>query len=174
MPIDASLWKSLPLFAGLNSTEVEELAAQMTPKKVAAGQTIIREKDAPGLPMYVLLAGSVDIVKQGVDQRAHVIANLSAPSVFGEIELLACRPAIASVVAATDVSLALLHRGVFEELVAAVRPAVMKVVRNLAQTLSYRLAATDERLAAFASVASGRERKHLGQMQSLLYSGWNV
>jgi len=173
MPVEASSLVPVPMLVGLDSTEVEEIAAQMTAQNIKAGQTIIREKDAPGHPVYVLLAGVVDVVKQGVDRRAHIIANLSAPSVFGEIEMLARRPAIASVVAATDVTLALLHRGAFDELVAAGRPAVMKIIRNLAQTLSYRLAATDERLTAFASIATDHERAQLGEVRALLYSGWS-
>jgi CRP-like cAMP-binding protein len=124
--------------------------------------------------MYVLLAGSVEVIKQGIDGRGHVISTLSAPSVFGEIEVLARRNAIATVAAATDVKVAVLMRGTFDELCNSNRPCALKMIRSLAQVLSYRLAATDDRLAAhFALSLQGMDEK-LGDVRDIMYSGWKL
>ncbi len=162
----------LPLFRGLTSVELEELASYLVDARASAQQRIIEEGDAAAHPIYILLEGSVDIVKCGLKSRPHVIGSLSAPSVFGEIEALARRPAIASVVAAGDCGLALLHRGVFDELTAANRSGILKVIRNLASALSYRLAATDERLAAYFDVGGEDAERHLGPLQTVIYSSW--
>lgn len=160
---------ALPLFRGLTSVELEEIASLLVPSRAAAGDPIINEGDAPGHPVYVLLRGAVEIVKAGVDRRPHVIGSLSAPSVFGEVEVLARRPAIASVVAAAECELALLHRGLFDELASANRSGILKVIKNLAGTLAYRLAATDERLAAYFDIGDAVTQK---QIHGVIYSGW--
>jgi hypothetical protein len=67
------------------------------------------------------------------------------------------------------VKLALLRRGQFDELVAADRTAILKVVNNIARTLAYRLAATDGRLAAYF----GGDNDALGQARQTLYLGWH-
>lgn len=172
MPVEPHLLSSLPLFAGLTTNELEEIATLMSTTVYPPRAAIMREGDAPGHPIYVLLRGSVDVVKRGFDGRARILTSLAAPSVFGEVEALARRSAIASVVAMGGVDVALLGRGVFDELVTAGRPCVMKVIRNLAQVLSYRLAATDERLAALGNLLSPQDIQKLDEVQHLLYGTW--
>jgi CRP-like cAMP-binding protein len=162
---------SLPLFRGLTSVELEELASYLVTRTATAKERIIEEGDSAGHPIYILLGGTVDILKRGHHSRPHVIGSLSAPSVFGEVEVLARRPAIASVVASTDCQLALLHRGTFDELTAANRSAILKVIKNLAATLSFRLAATDERLAAFFGVL---ERPEAEALRQAIHTGWKT
>ncbi len=172
MSIDATLLAELPLFRGLSSVELEEIASQLETREFKQGERIIREGDPPNHPMYILLRGVVEVVKNGVNGRDHVISTLSAPSVFGEIEVLARRPAIAGVAASTVVVAAEFRRGVFDEMVAQNRSAVLKIIKNLAQTLSFRLAATDEQLAAHFESASPGAKESLGRLRHVLYSGW--
>jgi CRP-like cAMP-binding protein len=159
----------LPLFKGLSSVELEEVASYLADRRVAAHTRIIEEGDTGGHAIYILLAGEVDVLKRGHHPHPHVIGTLAAPSVFGEVEVLARRPAIASVVASTDCSLAVMNRGVFDELTAASRTAILKVVRNLAVTLAYRLAATDERMAAFFGLGGP---EHADHVTHTLYTTW--
>lgn len=172
MPVEIDTLAHLPLFEGLSSVDLEELCTHFEHGRLEAKTAIIKEGDRPGHPIYVLTGGSVDVVKSGADGRFHVISSLTAPSVFGELEVLARRPAIAGVIAATDVEVATLGRGVFDELCNAGRPCVLKVVKNIAQVLSYRLAATDERLATYFAMGQESENEKLSHVRSLLYSGW--
>jgi CRP-like cAMP-binding protein len=168
MPVEPSLLKLLPLFDGLSTAEVEEVAAQMSVQDFEAGASIIREGDAPRHPIYVLLEGTVDVLKRGFDGRARVLTNLVAPSVFGELEMLTRRPAIAGVEAMSGVRAAVLNRGAFDEMLRAQRPALLKITKNLAYVLSWRLAATDERLAALAGGLAPDERVRLEAVRELL------
>ena len=161
--------EQIPLFNGLTSIELEELAAHLEPRAAASGEVLIDEGSAPGHPLSVLLGGTVEVSKVGLQGRRHVICTLSAPSVFGEIEVLSRRPAIASVVASSDVQLAVLRRGIFDELCDSNRSCILKLVMNLARTLSHRLAATDEQLATFFEAAAPNEKASLGGLRSTLF-----
>jgi CRP-like cAMP-binding protein len=170
--VRADALASLPIVRGLTSVELEELASYLVDGRAKPQERIIREGDPAGHPIYLLLKGSVDVVKGGLHHGTHVIGSLSAPSVFGEVEVLARRPAIASVIATGDCELALLQRGVFDELATANRSAILKVIKNLAMTLSYRLAATDERLAAFFDLSGEPAERQLGPLRGVIYSSW--
>ena len=172
--VDTKLLAGIPLFRGLSTVELEEIASHLTERKGVPQECIIKEGDPPGHPIFVLMRGAVEVLKGGVDGREHVISSLAAPSVFGEIEVLAKRPAIASVVATTNVELAMLKRGVFDEMAQQDRTAVLKIIKNLAQTLSYRLAATDERLASYFDVGDTTMRERLGLVRTVLYSSWKA
>ncbi|MBI5508290.1 MAG: cyclic nucleotide-binding domain-containing protein [Deltaproteobacteria bacterium] len=172
MPIETETLSRLPLFKGLDTTELEEIASALMAQDVEAGKTLIREGNNEGNPIFVLLSGSVEVVKRGLDGRGHVISTLAAPSVFGEIEILARRAAIATVNAATAVKVAVLSRGVFDEMCNGNRPAALKMVRNLAQVLSYRLAATDDRLAAQFDLSVSATAEKVGQVRQVIYSAW--
>ena len=174
MPFDVSVLAGLPLFRGLTQSELEELATHLRSGEAKPGETIIREGDKPGHPMYLLVSGSVEIVKHGLDGRDHVISTLAAPSVFGEMEVLAKRPAIAGVNAVTAARFALLGHDVFESLCGRDSLCILKVIKNLAFTLSYRLAATDTQLAAYFNLARTDERQKLGQVRHVLYAGWQT
>ncbi len=169
MPVEIETLKSLPLLHGLDTTELEEVATHLAMRDVEAGEEIIREGDDARHALYFLLRGSVDVVKRGVDGRGHVISNLSAPSVFGEIEALSRRKAIATVTASTAARLALLRRGVFDEMCRDNRMCALKMIRNLAQVLSYRLAATDDKLAAQFALGAPQA----DQLHELIYSSWD-
>jgi len=174
MPIDAETLSQLPLFKGLNTSELEEIAATLQASDAPPGKTLIREGDAAGHPIFVLVHGTVEVVKRGLDGRGHVISTLAAPSVFGEIEILARRPAIATVNAVSDVKLATLSRGEFDQMCNANRSAALKMVRNLAQVLSYRLAATDDRLAAQFDLSIAGNAAKLGEVRQVIYGSWKT
>jgi CRP-like cAMP-binding protein len=173
MPVAVDALTNLPIFRGLDSVELEELASHLVATVVEPNQCIIKEGENKSHPMYILLAGNVEVAKFGIDGRDHVISSLSAPSVFGEIEILVRRPPIASVIARSRAELAMLNRGVFDELCELQRPSMLKVIKNLATTLAYRLAATDGRMAAYFNVSSPQARDALGKMQNVLYTSWH-
>ncbi len=172
MPIEIDSLQGMPLFAGLSTTELEEIAAHLEPHAAAVGEELIREGEDVRQPLYVLLAGSVEVIKRGVDGRGHVIATLSAPSVFGEVEALVKRRAVATVRASAPVRVGRLRRGAFDEMCAAARPAALKIISNLAQVLSYRLAATDCQLAAQFELRAPGADASIGEVRRVLYTAW--
>lgn len=170
MPIDAQLLAELPLFSNLTHEELGEIAEHCHLSRVARGTDVIGEGDAPGHPLYVLLSGRVAIVKHGRDNRRHVISQLSAPNVFGEMEVLATRPALAGVVALQAVSFATLGGKAIAALSKGGRPCILKLITNLAATLSYRVAASDARPPRGDNAPTPR----VGELRQVLYGGWDA
>src|SRR5688572_31581168 len=119
MPVDPALLVELPLFKGLTTVELEEIASHLEFAELPARTIIIKEGDEPNHPMFVLLTGSVEVTMRGQGTRDHIISSINAPSVFGELEILARRAAVAAVVSVTPVMLARLRRGLFDQLLEA-------------------------------------------------------
>lgn len=101
--------------------------------QVPAGQTIFKEGD-PGDAMYVVLAGTVDIVHTG-----KTIDQVEAGSIFGEMALIDEEPRSASAVAKTDVQIARVNQQRFEFLVQYSPFFAVEVMRIMAKRLRQRI-----------------------------------
>ncbi|HEY7198320.1 MAG TPA: MFS transporter [Gaiellaceae bacterium] len=106
-----SLLLAQPLFAPLPGPVVEQLAGNLEPVGVAAGEDVVREGDV-GDRFYVVADGELDVRIDGRPDR-----RLGAGDHFGEIALLRDVPRTATVTARTDAHLYALGR---DEFIAAV------------------------------------------------------
>jgi CRP-like cAMP-binding protein len=84
----------------------------------APGETIIRRGDAAS-ELWLLVAGSVDVVVDHPNGEVLTLARLHAPDCFGEIAMLEGRPRTATVRVARDgpARLITLDRAAFDALV---------------------------------------------------------
>lgn len=118
-----------PMFAGLDQRMRVEVIEAFTGMRVQRGEVIIRQKtSSPGL--FIILDGEVDIVRQDEDWEI-TIATLRAGDVFGEIGLVADKPAVAGCVMTHAGHLLHLPRADFHEL-AERYPTVQKYTAALA------------------------------------------
>lgn len=76
-----------PPFTGLTRRARERLAATMEQRQVGVGEKILVEQGAPGIELYVVRAGALELVRQG-----HVIDVLTGGQVFGHPTLLTGLP----------------------------------------------------------------------------------
>jgi CRP-like cAMP-binding protein len=92
------LVQTSPLFAALARGERADLADHFRFLEVREGTEVISE-GAPSGGLYVVLAGSLDVVRdhEGAPKQ---LATLGSGEFFGEMSLLSGAPAVASVVAA--------------------------------------------------------------------------
>ncbi|MBS1151903.1 MAG: hypothetical protein H6Q89_3601 [Myxococcaceae bacterium] len=132
--------QGLPMCHGLSAAQVEELVAIAEEKSVKKGVTLFKEGE-PGDVMLVVLEGKVDVTK-----REAVLATLEAGSVLGEMSLLGGDVRSATAIAATDLKYLAISNGPFQKLLGKENVAALKVVRNLAQVMSKRLALINEKL----------------------------
>jgi CRP-like cAMP-binding protein len=95
----SNLLSTSALFRPLDRTERRELATRFRARDALAGEVVITE-DAPGDGLYVVLAGEVEVLRDGIQA-----GTLGAGDVFGEMSLLDGLPASATVRALRRTSL---------------------------------------------------------------------
>jgi CRP/FNR family transcriptional regulator, cyclic AMP receptor protein len=92
----ASVLKQVPLFAGLDDRELEQIAATMRERRFSAGDTVT-EEGAGGAGFFVVESGDAEV---SVDGSAR--GSIHAGDYFGEIALLTGSDRTATITATTD------------------------------------------------------------------------
>ena len=134
--LDAFL-AGIPLFAGLDEPTRRQLAAQLEPVHVPAGDVVIAQGE-PADGLFLVASGRLRVfVSAGA--REHVLHDLARGAVVGEIALLSSRPRSATVRAVRDSDLLRLRQSSFNVLVER-RPALLG---EIARLLIDRLLAVD-------------------------------
>ena len=121
----------VPLFAGLEPSLREQLAARTRTARVEAGQWLFREGEV-GDAMYVVRAGRLQVVDEAADA---VISELGRGDAVGELALLTGSPRAASVRAARASDLLAVERGDFDQLLHASPALSVSLNRVLAEQL---------------------------------------
>ena len=104
---EASLLRSVPLFAGMPPQILEDLAGSMERQEIPPGTVLIREGE-PGRDYYVIGSGELEI-----SQAGRFLRRLGRGQGVGEIALLKDVPRTATVTATTSSVLYVLGRDAF-------------------------------------------------------------
>jgi CRP/FNR family transcriptional regulator, cyclic AMP receptor protein len=88
--------KQVPLFAGLEKRELEQVAASMQERRFSAGSTVVQQ-GAGGAGFFVIGAGEAEVTVGGEPR-----ATLGPGDFFGEIALLKGTERTATITAKTD------------------------------------------------------------------------
>jgi len=88
--------RKVPLFAGLDEKELQEIAASMRERRFSAGDTVTQE-GAGGVGFFVVEDGRADVSVGG-----EVKGSVGPGDYFGEIALINESPRTATLTAATD------------------------------------------------------------------------
>ena len=134
------------LFENLNAEELEKLEALMEPESFEAGEVLI-EEDGPEDYLYVLTSGTVEVSKEVLPGRRQRLATMEAPTVVGEMGLLAEPRAAATVTAKTGVEARAIPRESLLEKLEAGNDAACKVAYQIGRALARRMAETNEAVA---------------------------
>jgi CRP-like cAMP-binding protein len=161
------------LCRGLTNQQTEQIVNAMVPTTVPAGSAVFREEDrAKGL--FVLLEGSVEVVKEGGPGGVVVIATVEAPSVLGEMSLITDRPHSATVRARTNCDFRLLTRAQFDRLLQGESLAAYKVVATLADVIAWRLSRMDEKFVELSHRGEYPQPvEELATFKQKLFNEWN-
>ncbi len=137
----------LPYFQGISIDAVVSLVDELEPRSFEAGSIIMAE-GAPTVPMlYIATAGTVRVSKKNARGENCHLADLEAPTLFGDIELLCEIDPVATYEAMTRISAFQLSQATFAELFHDRHPALLKFTLNVARVTCHRLAIADEMLA---------------------------
>ncbi len=95
--------RAFPMLQGISEDDLNYLTTLLKGKKTSAGEDIIKEGDS-GSEMYILIDGTVDIIKTTVYGEPFVVATLNADMhfVFGEMAMMDNDRRSATVRAKTD------------------------------------------------------------------------
>ena len=119
----------IPFFASLDETTRLELARQLEPVHVAAGEVIFRQGDA-GEGLFLVVSGRLR-VSVAADGPERVLYDLGRGAIVGEMALLTDRPRAATVHAVRDSDLLLLRVSSFTSLLERSPALVTGMIRLL-------------------------------------------
>ncbi|MGV3623221.1 MAG: Crp/Fnr family transcriptional regulator [Archangium sp.] len=167
MTISTQLVKKLvqiPIFGGLTVAEAAEFFEVAVESSAAKGATLFREGD-DGDALLVLLDGEVEVTRKGVE-----LARLGKHTVLGEMSLVGegeVRSATAT--ALSDAKVLTVPSKRVQKMLKQDSVAALKVVANLAQVMSKRLAAINERLVSLSGPApTGKKKEELADFGRIL------
>lgn len=140
----AALLGGVPLFERLGTNATSTLARTGSNFVVAAGHEVCAEGD-PGHDMFVVLQGTLCVVKGSGDERI-TVATLHRGDFFGELSMLDAQPRTATVVSDTEARLFAINREAFAELVVQAEDASFALA--LIGAMAERVRTTTERYVA--------------------------
>ena len=148
---------AVPIFATLDPATRDELAAESRVRHYPEGQILCSEGD-PGSELLVLEAGQVRVSRFSQGGQETVLAEVDAPTAFGELALIDGAPRAATLTATSDVRIRYLHR----EIVMGLLEREPAVAIAMMQSLTAMVRSANERLADMVSLdVPGRLAKWL-------------
>jgi len=132
---------TVPLFSGLDRSELEKFAEVTREKSYPKGSVILFEDD-PGDSLFVVREGRVKVVLIGEDGREVILGVLGVGEYFGELSLIDDRPRSAHVIAMEGSNLLVLRREDFRKRV----ESSPSVAWGLLTELSRRLRRADDKI----------------------------
>lgn len=141
----ATLLKKVPIFSDLKPKELAEVEKIVHRRKYIKGEPVIRMGD-PGLGMYIIVKGLVEITEEGKNASSTTLATLKDGSFFGDLALLDEAPRSASAIALEDSDIIGFFRPDFLDLLYRKPKLGIKVLFALAKVIGERLRLTNELL----------------------------
>ncbi len=144
--IGLDLLRAVPLFRDFDPSELSEVAQLVTTRRYAKHETIFREGD-PGQMFYLILTGSVAIVRIAADGKETILSLLKKSDFFGEMSIFDTAVRAASVRTLTSVEVGAIERNDFLALI----DRSPRIGRLLVIALSDRLRAANKLISATTS-----------------------
>jgi CRP/FNR family cyclic AMP-dependent transcriptional regulator len=135
-PDHRALLQKHPLFAGLDTGQLDRLVSFAKTTAVPAGTTLFVKGD-PGTALFAIRQGTVKITVPAADGREAVFNLMQGGDIFGEIALLDGNPRTADAVAATACELVVIERRDFLEFVESNPKVAVKIIELLCARLRW-------------------------------------
>lgn len=146
-----SLLRQVLLFKEIPERAMGLLVQSLFEKTYQEGETLFEEGDI-GRALFIIEAGSVELVKRGRDGKPQQLAVAGPGDFFGEMALLEEMPRSATARAVGEATVFLLYKAKLDALLLARPQAGVPILRRLAQLLSARVRLASERLVSGAIV----------------------
>ena len=121
--------------------EIESIAKYLYISKAAKGSTIFNE-GTRNAEMYLIVEGSVTVVKEDVSSHGKVLSVITKGKVIGEMALFDGQPRSAKVIANDDTTMLVLSRGNLDRFIDDIPKLAAKLLLKLGALISYKLRMT--------------------------------
>ena len=128
------LLKRVPMFKGLDQSDLESIAEHITTHTYTRNTILMHEGELPDA-MYVVVDGRVKIYVSDAEGRELVLDTLSPGEFFGELALIDGSPRSATVVTTTDATISRILKTDFDRCL----EESPRIAVNLLKTLSKRI-----------------------------------
>jgi CRP/FNR family cyclic AMP-dependent transcriptional regulator len=151
--MDIAILKKIPLFEGLNSAQLGQVAAITSERRYQAGEKVFREGEV-GDEFFIILDGRVRISKQvpGVGEEA--LAVLEPGAYFGEMALVDDTPRSADAIAHSECTLRIIKREQLDTLMFTNKDIAYQLLWTFVRTLAVRLRETNDKIKAFFAISA--------------------
>jgi len=136
---------TVPIFSDLDMKELIEVEKIVHRRKYKKGEPIFRMGD-PGLGMYIIVEGTVEIVEEVENNECKHITDLDKGAFFGDLALLDEAPRSASAIAKLDCDIIGFFRPDLMDLLYRKPHLGIKILWALAKVIGERLRRTNEQL----------------------------
>jgi CRP/FNR family cyclic AMP-dependent transcriptional regulator len=150
--MDLQVFRELDLFHNLDPIQLAHIASIVTERPVKKNDKIFEEGDEPDY-FYIVTKGKVRISKVVSGFGEEALAVLPQGAYFGEMELIDATPRSAQAVAHEDCLLHQIALKDFHELINTDQELAVALLWNIVRTLSRRLNATNDKVAATFALA---------------------
>ncbi|MFA4839077.1 MAG: cyclic nucleotide-binding domain-containing protein [Candidatus Neomarinimicrobiota bacterium] len=137
--------KTVPIFSDLTPKEITEVEKIIHRRNYKKNEPIFRMGD-PGLGMYIIVEGSVEIAEENEDAGKKRLAILPEGAFFGDLALLDEAPRSASAIAVVDCDIIGFFRPDLLDLLYRKPSLGIKILWGLARIIGERLRRTNEQL----------------------------
>lgn len=148
----AALLKRMSLCRTLTAAELEDVAAIVATRQVAAGTELFREGDA-GDGLYLIVDGDISVLKRGAEGE-HALAKLGPGGVLGEMSLVTSDARSATGRAVTPATVLHVPAKEFRVRLEAGSTAALKITAAIAEILARRVATMNGLVLGLAGTAA--------------------
>ena len=141
--IDIELLRKVPLFVEFDEEQLEHIARTITTRTYRRGQFVVKQDD-PGGVFYLLLEGSVAVIRMAAHKRERILSILKKGDFFGEMSVFDSSLRSASIKALIDTRIGSISEADFLNSF----DHNPKIARFLVTALSNRLRASNQFIAA--------------------------
>jgi len=125
-----SLLQNIPMFAGLPTAQLEQIASVAIRRKVLRHATIVRAGDVTD-SLFVIVSGSAKVLNRDAEGNEVILTILGAGECFGEMGLIDGSPRSADVVANEGCQLLAIAKGEFTRILAGNVELCLNIMKSL-------------------------------------------
>lgn len=145
--------REIPLFSELSARDLSVVEKFLHPRTYNKDEVIFFEGD-PGVGMYIVIEGNVDITKSSGNGKKINLATIEEGGFFGEISIIEGGPRTATATAVDKAELLGFFKADLDELIERRPEIAAKTLFQIARILGERLRVSNDKLSRLSGSAS--------------------